>query len=335
MPELRNQQPWLLALLLSWALLSVSLPAQAGSDEQWQVISLLPANGVYQADTLQQLVRASESLWQLKTPQQQPLIRQLDSLASMNVIVAQQQDIRFRRLIEQRELSQAGLKRLARLVEQHPLLQRRLVSADGQATHLWLRLSDDAPSDSLQRLTDQLQQQLALAGQPCIQQAVQQGPLYGQQMSRWHYQLTAASRQQADGRRALQQLARAQQQLSQSDAAPAALDGRLYSAVDLLRYLGNLLGDQLLDEQGLPRDNNTLAQMYMMAESLRSRDLHSLARPDFRQLQLVAIGHRQPLAAPSLDHYQLIHTSHWQADTQSYRVLDCRSPALISAETSL
>ncbi|WP_430460918.1 hypothetical protein ACQUQU_17090 [Thalassolituus sp. LLYu03] len=327
-----SQRRLLSACLLPLGLLALTA-VQAESQPQlrtdeWQVISLYPPHGVYQADLLPPLVAAVEGLWQVKDETGEPLLRTVDSLASMNVIVAQPEEVRFRRIIEKGELTADGMQRLQALVEDHPLVQRRLVSADGQATHLWLRLKKPATGQGLQQLTAQLQSSLRSAGIQCATADNRTGPLAGRYMSQWQYETSA----RADGVAALQALATAQQQLSQADGAPDADHGRNYSALNLLSYLGGILGGDLLDAGGLPKNNAALAQMYMMAESLRSRDLQALARPDFRQLQLVVLGATAPLKAPQLTDYQLTQTSLWQASARDYRVLDCRAGALATAE---
>lgn len=318
------------ACSLPFAAVQAAPEAQpAVQDNEWQVISLYPPHGVYQAELLVQLVAAVEGLWQVQDSAGEPLLRTVDSLASMNVIVAQQDEVRFRRIIEKGELNAAGMQRLQALVEEHPLVQRRLVSADGSATHLWLRLKKPATAEGLQQLSEHLAASLNAAGTQCVSVPENQGPLAGLYMTQWQYDTP----QRADGVAALQALAAAQQQLQNAPGAPDSQHGRNYSALNLLSYLGGILGGELLDANGLPQSNAALAQMYMMAESLRSRDLQALARPDFRQLQLVVLGHKAPLSAPPLAQYQLTHTSIWQASARDYRVLDCRARALVTSET--
>ena len=324
MPRVLNTL--LLACVLSATTAQAAQPLT--EHDEWQVISLYPPHGVYQAELLPQLVTAVEGLWQVQGSDGEPLLRSVDSLASMNVIVAQQDEVRFRRIIEKGELNAAGMQRLQALVEEHPLVQRRLVSADAQATHLWLRLKKPATAEGLQQLSDHLAASLNAAGHQCVVAVNARGPLAGRYMTQWQYDTP----QRADGVAALQALATAQQQLSNAPGAPDSEHGRNYSALNLLSYLGGILGGELLDANGLPQSNAALAQMYMMAESLRSRDLQALARPDFRQLQLVVLGHKAPLNAPPVSNYQLTHTSIWQASARDYRVLDCRAQGLVTSE---
>jgi len=323
-----------LLLLLSFTV-ACTLPlavVQAGEDklqnDEWQVISLYPPQGVYQAEILQQLVTAVEGLRQVQSSEGTPLLRSIDSLASMNVIVAQQDELRFRRIIEKGELDAAGITRLKSLVEEHPLVQRRLVSSDGSTTHLWLRLQKTATKESMQQLSNHLAASLNAVGNKCIVAANQTGPLDGLYMTQWQYE----SSQQADGLVALKALAKAQKQLSNIPSAPTVEQGRNYSALNLLSYLGDILGGDLLDNNGIPKSNAALSQIYIVAESLRSGDLQELARPDFSQLKLVVQGHQSLLAAPNLSHYQLINTSIWQASARDYRVLDCRAQKLTTSE---
>ncbi|MCD8522371.1 MAG: hypothetical protein LRY66_09310 [Saccharospirillaceae bacterium] len=329
---MRRLQRLLLACSFACSLPLAAVQAQTVmQDNEWQVISLYPPHGVYQAELLVQLVAAVEGLWQVQGSDGQPLLRTIDSLASMNVIVAQQEEVRFRRIIEKGELNPAGMQRLQALVEEHPLVQRRLVSADAQATHLWLRLKQPATVAGSEQLSEHLRASLNAAGNRCVRVANEHGPLAGRYMTQWQYDTP----QRVDGVAALQALAEVQQQLSHAPEAPDADHGRLYSVLDLLSYLGTVLGGDLLGADGLPQNNAALAQMYMMAESLRSRDLQTLARPDFRQLQLVVLGHKAPLSAPPLAQYQLTHTSIWTASARDYHVLDCRAQALVTSENSL
>ena len=66
-----------------------------------------------------------------------------------------------------------------------------------------------------------------------------------------------------------------------------------------------------------------MAQLYLIAESLRSRDLQDLARPDFQRLKLVALG-RQRSSAPNLPGYRLETTAQWSSTPNSYLTVDCR-----------
>lgn len=323
-----------LLLLLSFTI-TCTLPLAAVQAEEaklqndeWQVISLYPPHGVYQAQLLQQLVTAVEGLWQVQNSEGKSLLRTIDSLASMNVIVTQQDEVRFRRIIEKGELDAAGITRLKLLVEEHPLVQRRLVSSDGSATHLWLRLQKPATKESMQQLSDHLAASLNAAGNKCIVAANKTGPLDGLYMTHWQYE----AQQRADELYALKALAKAQKQLSNMPSAPTAEQGRNYSALNLLSYLGNILGGDLLDSNGIPQSNAALSQIYMVAESLRSGDLQVLARPDFSQLKMVVQGHKSILAAPNLSYYQLINTRIWQASARDYRVLDCRAQKLATSE---
>ena len=298
--------------------------AQPASD--WQAITLYPPAGIYQADFLPAMVAATESLWQVQDQQGKPVLKTIDSIASMNVIVAQDDEVRFRRIIELKELDRAGLQRMQTLVEQHPLVRRRLVTADGQATHIWLRPQTAVDQQDLQRLTRQLQQtlqqQLPVS---CRMTDPQQGPLAGLYLSEWQFETTA----RPAGLQALRALDKAAQQLSVNTESDQV---QLYSALSLLSYLGGILGAELLDKHGMPVSDMAVLQMYMLAESLRSRDLQALARPDFRQLQLVMLGHQQLPAVPELTGYQLSHTHHWQGTPEQYRILDCRPLTTVSAE---
>ncbi len=291
---------------LLW-LLCLALPAGA---QDWLALTLYPGGDLYQAAHLQQLVGATQNLWTLQDAAGRTPIRALDSLASTNAIAVQGDDVRFRRLIETRELTPAGLQTLAGLVEQHPLLGPRLVTAQHDATHFWLRMahpySEVEQAALLQRYASQL---AADFGGQCRVLPGAKGELQGLQLSEWQLQAEAGV---AEPVATLQQLER-------STAALRKQSLQAYSAADILIYLKRVLNG----DASLPASRDEVAQLYLIAESLRSRDLQDLARPDLQRLNLVALGRSQP-AAPSIAGYRIEGTATWSSSPTSYLTVDCR-----------
>lgn len=312
-------------LLVSLLLTLTSFSAQS----EWHAITLYPPSGVYHADFLPPMVAAVESLWTVQNAHTQPILDVIDSIASMNVIVAENNDVRFRRIIELQELDDEGIQRMRALVDTHPLVQRRLVSADGGATHLWLQMRQPVATDSLQQLMSQLQNSLEQHMHiQCRSVGAQHGTLANRYLTQWHYQSTTNT----SSLTALEALSKAQQYLASNIQGADVQGSQYYSALDLLAYLGRILDPDLINRHGLPDSDMAVAQMYLLADSLRSRDLQALASPDFRQLQMVIMGHNKPLPAPPVSGYQLSHRRQWQGNVKNYGVLDCRPNTQIFAE---
>lgn len=291
---------------LLW-LLCLALPASA---DDWLALTLYPGGELYQAGHLQQLVGATQNLWQIEDAEGRTPIQSLDSLASTNAIAVQGDDVRFRRLIEVRELTPAGLRTLAELVERHPLLGRRLVTAQGNGTHFWLRLARPYAKAEKAELLLQYARRLAADFAPeCRVTSGAQGALQGYILQQWTLQADGAVPPRTATLQALQQATTTLRERSQ----------QAYSAADILVYLRQVLNG----ESGLPTSDEEVAQFYLVAESLRSRDLQDLARPDFQRLKLVALG-RERAAAPSVPGYRLDDRSRWISTPNSYLTVDCR-----------
>jgi hypothetical protein len=291
---------------LLW-LLCVALPAGA---QDWLALTLYPGGELYQAEHLQRLVGATQNLWQVKDAQGHTPIQSLDSLASTNAIAVQGDDVRFRRLIETRELTPTGLKTLAGLVERHPLLGPRLVTAAGDGTHFWLRLARPYAEADKAELLLSYAKRLAVDFAPGCQVASgAQGALQGYTLQEWTLQAAGPVPSRTTTLQGLQQAAATLRQRSL----------QAYSAADILVYLRQVLNG----ESGLPVSDDEVAQLYLIAESLRSRDLQDLARPDFQRLKLVALG-RQRSSAPNLPGYRLETTAQWSSTPNSYLTVDCR-----------
>ncbi|MEO4045568.1 hypothetical protein AAFN46_00580 [Pseudomonas sp. CAU 1711] len=291
---------------LLW-LLCVALPASA---QDWLALTLYPGGGLYQAEHLQRLVGATENLWQVKDAEGHTPIRALDSLASTNAIAAQGDEVRFRRLIETRELTPAGLQTLEALVERHPLLGPRLVSGERDGTHFWLRLARPyAEADKAELLLHYAKRLAADYGPGCRVASGDKGALQGYHLQEWTLQATGQVPPHTATLQALQQATGGLRERSQ----------QAYSAADILVYLRQVLNG----ESGLPASDGEVAQFYLVAESLRSRDLQDLARPDFQRLKLVALG-RERAASPTLPGYQLEAKAQWSSTPNSYLTVDCR-----------
>ncbi|TXH85855.1 MAG: hypothetical protein E6Q71_07495 [Pseudomonas sp.] len=291
---------------LLW-LLCVALPAGA---QDWLTLTLYPGGELYQAEHLQRLVGATQNLWQVKDAQGRTPIQSLDSLASTNAIAAQGDEVRFRRLIETRELTPAGLKTLAGLVEQHPLLGPRLVTAQHDGTHFWLRLAHPyAEAEKAELLLSYAKRLAADFSANCRVAGGAQGALQGFQLAEWTLQAEARMPPRTATLQALQQQVGTLRQRS----------AQAYSAADILIYLKRVLNG----DASLPANDDEVAQLYLIAESLRSRDLQDLARPDFQRLKLVALG-RERAATPSLPGYQLEAKAQWSSTPNSYLTVDCR-----------
>lgn len=291
---------------LLW-LLCLALPAGA---QDWLALTLYPGGDLYQAAHLQQLVGATQKLWTLQDGAGRTPIRALDSLASTNAIAVQGDDVRFRRLIETRELTPAGLQTLADLVEQHPLLGPRLVTPQHDATHFWLRLAHPYGEAERAELLRRYASQLAADfGAQCRVAAGTAGALQGLSLSEWQLQAEGA---QPEPVATLQQLER-------STVALRKQSLQAYSAADILIYLKRVLNG----EASLPASRDEVAQLYLIAESLRSRDLQDLARPDLQRLNLVALGRGQP-ATPNIAGYRIEGTATWSSSPTSYLTVDCR-----------
>ncbi|MET1077520.1 MAG: hypothetical protein ABWY06_05805 [Pseudomonas sp.] len=298
--------PLLLGLGVSLGLASLSARA-----DDWLALTLYPGGSVYQASHLQKLVAATENLWTLRDSQGQPPLAALDSLASTNAIAVQGDDVRFRRLIETRELTPAGLQTLAGLVDHHPLLGPRLVSGQKDGTHFWFRLAHPYSPAEQGELLNRYAGQLAGAfGQQCRVKSGETGALAGLSLTEWEMSAGKRIPPPADTLKQLQALA---SQLRQQMPL-------VYSAADLLGYLRLVLNG----EPGLPTSGDEVAQLYMIAESVRSRDLQALARPDFKRLNLVALGPKPGPPAPGIDGYRSTTAASWSASPSSYLIVDCR-----------
>jgi len=294
---------------LLWLGLSVGLAANPASADDWLALTLYPGGSVYQAAHLEKLVGTTQGLWAIRDADGEMPIGALDSLATTNAIAVQGDDVRFRRLIEQRELTPSGLKTMAALVDRHPLLGPRLITKEQDGTHFWFRLTRPYSAEAQTKLLNRYAEQLATAfGANCQIGPAAQGALSGLRLTEW----------QMDSAKAVPAVTtlKSLDQIGQNLRGQTLLS---YSAADVLGYLREVLDGN----QGLPQSEAEIAQLYMIAESLRSRDLQALARPDLQRLNLVAMGPETP-PAPRLDGYQTTTLASWSAAPHSYLIVDCR-----------
>ena len=66
-----------------------------------------------------------------------------------------------------------------------------------------------------------------------------------------------------------------------------------------------------------------IEQLYMIAESVRSRHLHDLANPDFSRLKLVRMS-KLGSEKPRVQEFTSELIRQWQASEFNYTTLDCR-----------
>jgi hypothetical protein len=283
-------------------------------DSDWLVVTLYPSQGVYSANELSNLVLTIESLWTLEDDKNRQFIRNIDSLATENTIVAQGDSIRFRRLIEQRELTDSGLVTLKSIVNEHPLLQHRMADSVGESLNIWVKLRYEYNQQEqrllLSKITDSLQAQY----QNCS--VSNKGPLIGMSLQA----VDLEPRESNTILTTFNQLA-----VISSGYGEGALQN--YSAVDLL----SILNHSMNPNQKIT-SSEQVEQLYMIAESVRSRHLHSLASPSFKRFKLMRII-ESGATFPPISKFNIIRTNTWSANESNYQVLECRTEAsLIQTE---
>lgn len=294
-----------IALLMTWLVYPAMCMAY---EDDLLVISYFPKEGVYDKSTLTQLVGKTEKLWTIKDQDGQSVFKNIDSLATENIIVAQQDSVRFRRLIENRELTKSGLSTLKKLVNTHPLLHDRLADASGEQLHIWMRVNK-ALSDKEKSIV--VQSALTILDENNYCEAKDKGTLANTHYQEW--QLTADKRKPIS---AIYQTLKATTNNIKQQAITA------YSATDLINYLKQSMSQEDVNAT----DSAEIEQLYMIAESVRSRHLHDLANPDFSRLKLVRLGDSKNTDA-SMDGFDSRLIRQWQASTFNYKTLDCRKPS--------
>jgi hypothetical protein len=285
----------------------LALPAGVlAKDSDWLVVTLYPSQGVYSAKELSTLVPAVESLWTLKDRQQRTFIKNIDSLATENTIVAQGDSVRFRRLIEQRELTDTGLKTLKTIVNEHPLLQSRIADASGESLNIWVKLKYEYTKEEQRHLLAKITNTLQAKYTSCM--TAKKGPLMDMSLQAVDVKPLASSTPLS----AFKLLEKTSLQYGKG-----ALQN--YSAVDLLSTLNSSMNpDQAITS------NEQIEQLYMIAESVRSRHLHSLASPSFKRFKLMRVI-KSGTDFPDLNGFTAINKNNWSATDSNYQALECRS----------
>lgn len=292
-----------IALLISWLV----LPAESmASEDDLLVITLYPKHGVYNKATLMDLVGKTEELWTIKSEDGSSSFNSIDNLATENIIVAQQDAVRFRRLIEKRELTPSGLTTLKKLIDRHPLLHDRLVDRYGEQLHIWLRLNK--PLNLLDK-KELMASALNILGEGESCEISSQGMLVNVNYEEW--KLTSSVRKPIN---------EIYKNLKSSTDDIKKNSIFAYSASDLIADLKQSMSN------GAKVDADNAAeieQLYMIAESVRSRHLHDLANPDFSRLKLVRMS-KLGSEKPRVQEFTSELIRQWQASEFNYTTLDCR-----------
>ena len=305
-----HKRYFIYACLLSLLALPVGVLAK---DSDWLVVTLYPSQGVYSAHELSKLVPAVDSLWTLKDKQQRTFIRNIDSMATENTIVAQGDSVRFRRLIEQRELTDKGLKTLKAIVNEHPLLQNRIAEQSGESLNIWVKLKYEYTKEEQRHLLSKITNTLQSTYVSCM--TAKKGPLMGMSLQAVDVEPLTASTPIT----AFKLLEATSQKYGKG-----ALQN--YSAVDLLSSLNSSMNpDQAITS------NDQIEQLYMIAESVRSRHLHALASPSFKRFKLMRVI-KSGADFPDLNGFKATHINNWSATESNYQALECR-PEFTLAKT--
>lgn len=292
--------------IYAYLLLLLALPVGVmAKNTDWLVVTIYPNQGVYNADELSKLVPAVDSLWALVDKKNRTFIRNIDSLATENTIVAQGDSVRFRRLIEQRELTDSGLKTLKSIIDEHPLFQYRIAESNGESLNIWMKLKYEYSEEEQQHLITKIISALKTQYQTCLVgnngaldgmslQSVDLEPLASGTPFDMFQQLSITSSQYGEG--ALQH----------------------YSAVDILSTLNSSMN---------PKQHITssaqIEQLYMIAESVRSRHLHALASPSFKRFRLMRMIKNGSKLTP-LSGFKVTQKNNWSASKYNYKTLECR-----------
>lgn len=303
-----HKRRFIYACLLSLLALPVGVMAK---DSDWLVVTLYPSQGVYNADVLSKLVTAVDSLWTLEDKQNRTFIRNIDSLATENTIVAQGDSVRFRRLIEQRELTDSGLKTLKVIIDEHPLLQYRIAESSGESLNIWVKLKYEYSKEEQYQLLVKIISTLQTQYQTCLVgnngaldgmslQSVDLEPLTNGTPLDMFKKLSITSSQYGEG--ALQH----------------------YSAVDIL----SVLNSSMNPNQRIT-SSDQVEQLYMIAESVRSRHLHALASPSFKRFKLMRMI-KSGSESPQLSEFNVTQKNSWSANEYNYQVLECRPKISLS-----
>lgn len=302
-----------LNILLLLAMGSIATYGQTREQGEWVVISVYPEGGVYQQSLLKQLVSITQNAWKVKDSEGRNAIKIMDNIATENTIVGQGDTVRFRRLIDQDVFQPGGLSQLQGIVNEHPVLNNRLADEKGEAFHVWVKLARPYSEKEKSKITNQLMASLGSVSKACL--AKDDGPLADFRYTEWTF-LKQENINTLETYQRLQTLTKSLQ-----DTAWAS-----YSVTDLISVLNDAYQEKAESEL---TSSDQVEQLYMIAESLRSRHLHHLSSPDFRRVKLVVIDkdHDESI---KLSGFSSKKNQSWKASDDSYFTLDCRSASQVS-----
>ena len=284
----------------------LALPAGVvAQDSDWLVVTLYPNQGVYSAEELSKLVPIIESLWTLEDKQNRTFIRNIDSITTENTVVAQAESVQFRRLVELNDLAESGLKKIKTIADEHPLLQRRIVDDSGESLNIWVNLKYPYGKEEQRTLLTTITTALRAQYEACSVRNV--GPLTGMSLQSVDLE-SLANTPPLD---TFKQLSKAN-----SEYGKGALQS--YSAGDIL----SMLNRSMNPNQAIT-SSEQIEQLYMIAESVRSRHLHALASPSFKRFKLTRLV-KSGAEFPSLSGFNTTKTHNWSANESNYQTLECR-----------
>lgn len=284
----------------------LALPAGVvAQDSDWLVVTLYPSQGVYSAEELSKLVPVIESLWTLEDKQNRTFIRNIDSITTENTVVAQAESVQFRRLVELNDLTEPGLKKIRTIADEHPLLQRRIVDDSGESLNIWVNLKYPYGKEEQRTLLTTITTALRAQYEACSVRNI--GPLTGMSLQSVDLE-PLANTLPLD---TFKQLSKAN-----SEYGKGALQS--YSAGDIL----SMLNRSMNPNQAIT-SSEQIEQLYMIAESVRSRHLHALASPSFKRFKLTRLV-KSGAELPSLSGFNTTKTHNWSANESNYQTLECR-----------
>lgn len=284
----------------------LALPAGVvAQDSDWLVVTLYPNQGVYSAEELSKLVPIIESLWTLEDKQNRTFIRNIDSITTENTVVAQADSVQFRRLVELNDLAESGLKKIKTIADEHPLLQRRIVDDSGESLNIWVNLKYPYGKEEQRTLLTTITTALRAQYEACSVRNI--GPLTGMSLQSVDLE-PLANTLPLD---TFKQLSKAN-----SEYGKGALQS--YSAGDIL----SMLNRSMNPNQAIT-SSEQIEQLYMIAESVRSRHLHALASPSFKRFKLTRLV-KSGAELPSLSGFNTTKTHNWSANESNYQTLECR-----------
>ena len=290
----------------------LALPAGVvAQDSDWLVVTLYPNQGVYSAEELSKLVPVIESLWTLEDKQNRTFIRNIDSITTENTVVAQADSVQFRRLVELNDLAESGLKKIKTIVDEHPLLQRRIVDDSGESLNIWVNLKYPYGKEEQRTLLTTITTALRAQYEACSVRNI--GPLTGMSLQSVDLE-PLANTLPLD---TFKQLSKAN-----SEYGKGALQS--YSAGDIL----SMLNRSMNPNQGIT-SSEQIEQLYMIAESVRSRHLHALASPSFKRFKLTRLV-KSGAEFPKLSGFNTTKTHNWSANESNYQTLECRPESALT-----